>query len=407
MEAPPSKSLTNRALILAALANGQSTLLDPLVADDTERMAEGLAQLGVEIRRSPDRWTIDGCGGVIPAREGALYAGDAGTTMRFLTGLVAAGHGTFLVDGSERMRQRPIGGLAEALQGMGVEVEFPGTPGYPPIRIRSTGLRGGRISLSGRVSSQFLSSILMVGPVAAEGLDLEVTGQLVSAPYVDMTIDLMEKFGVGVDREGYARFRIPPGQRYSARELKIEGDYSSASYFFAAAAITGGRVRITNLPETTCQGDRGFLEILQRMGCRVERDADSVTLRGAPLRGVTVDLRAMPDLAQTLAIVSLFAKGTTRLHGLASLRIKETDRLAALASEMGKLGAFVQVGRDHLEIEPRVPLAGAEIDTFNDHRMAMSFAVAGLRIPGIVILDPDCAAKSYPRFWTDLEAICR
>jgi 3-phosphoshikimate 1-carboxyvinyltransferase len=404
--APPSKSVTNRALIVAALAQGESRIGNPLVADDTELMAAALEKLGIGVRKGASAWAVDGCGGAIPARDATLDAGHAGTTMRFLTALAATGNGTYVVDGSERMRQRPIGPLAGALSDMGAGIEFPGGEGFPPVQVRAAGLRGGKIELAGEISSQFLSAVLMVAPCCREGLDVEVAGRLVSRPYVDLTTGVMAGFGVPVEVEDHRRFRVAPGARYAGRDFTVEGDYSSASYFFAAAAVTGGTIRVRGVTADSRQGDRRLPEILERMGCRLEWEADAVRLTGGQLRGVRADLRDMPDMAQTLGVVALFAEGRTVLTGLDNLRIKETDRLGALAAELARLGGRVREGRTDLEIEPR-PLCGAEIETYGDHRMAMSFAIAGLRLPGVVIRDPGCVAKSYPAFWDDLDRLYR
>ncbi len=404
--APPSKSVTNRALVIAALAAGESRIRDPLEAGDPDLLARALERLGIAVRRVPGTWTVNGCGGSIPSRRAELDAGDAGTTMRFLTALVAAGNGSFRVDGSERMRRRPIGPLVEALRKLGTRVTFMMDDGFPPVQVEASGIGGGSISMAGEISSQFLSAILMVAPLAERDVEVKIRGRLISSPYVDLTIGVMADFGVRVDRNGDESFRVPAGQAYRAREFRIEGDFSSASYFFAAAAVTGGRVRVGNLRKDSRQGDRRFLDILGRMGCRVDHfpGEEAIAVTGAPLRAVEADLRPIPDMAQTLGVVALFARGKTVLRGLANLHLKETDRLAAMASELGKLGALVRVGRDHLEIEPRA-LSGAEIQTFNDHRMAMSFAVAGLRIPGVTIEDPGCVSKSYPNFWNDFSRL--
>jgi 3-phosphoshikimate 1-carboxyvinyltransferase len=402
--APPSKSVTNRALIVAALARGESRLRNPLVADDTDLMARALEKLGIRVRREEESWMVAGCGGSFTVRDASLFAGHAGTTMRFLTALVGVGDGTFVVDGSERMRQRPIGPLVEALREMGAGVEFPATEGYPPVRVRASGLRGGRITLSGEISSQFLSAVLMVAPFCRDGLEVEVAGRLVSVPYVDLTTEVMKAFGAPVEVEEHRRFRVSPGAVYSGRDFTVEGDYSSASYFFAAAAVTGGSIRVRGLNPDSKQGDRRLPELLERMGCRLEWEPAAVRLTGGRLRGIDADLRDMPDMAQTLGVVALFAEGKTVLTGLGNLRVKETDRLAALAAELAKLGAFVREGRDSLEVEPRTP-HGAEIETYRDHRMAMSFAVAGLGLPGVVIRDPACVGKSYPAFWDDFDRL--
>ena len=400
---PGSKSLTNRAMVCAALAGGESLLTGALDSADTCVMAEALGKLGVFIDHDPERRTIRvrGCSGRIAAGSADLFVADSGTSMRFLTPLVALGRGTFRIDGTPRMRQRPIEDLLQTLGQLGVNARSELGSGCPPVIVRAAGLPGGKAPVAGSISSQFLSGLLMAAPYAIEPVELVVAGDLVSAPYVQMTLAVMAAFGVAVEHEGLRRFLVPAGQRYRGRQYAIEPDASAASYFFAAAAVTGGQVTVEGLSKSSLQGDVAFCECLAQMGCEVRYGPDSITVRGGPLRGVTVDMNAISDTVQTLAVVALFANGPTIITGVAHVRHKETDRLRAVATELRKLGAEVEERDAGLRIVPR-QCRGAEIETYDDHRMAMSMAVAGLRIPGVVIRDPACTAKTYPEFFGDL-----
>jgi 3-phosphoshikimate 1-carboxyvinyltransferase len=317
--------------------------------------------------------------------------------MRFLTALAALGEGEYLLTGTERLCQRPLGELLEALRQAGVQAVSERGDGCPPVRVTG-GLTGGRTQLSGSISSQYLSALLFIGPLAPKGLKIDITGELVSRPYVDLTLEVLGNFGISYYREGYRYFELPGGQSYLPREYEIEADASSASYFWAAAAVTGGRVTITNLSLESSQGDAAFPEVLGRMGCAVESTPAGLTVQGGPLQGVTVDMATMPDLVPTLAVLAAFAAGDTVITGVAHLRHKESDRLAAVAAELGKLGIEARETADGLVIRGGAP-KGAVIHTYNDHRIAMSFAVAGLKIPGVTIEDPECVAKSFPDFW--------
>jgi 3-phosphoshikimate 1-carboxyvinyltransferase len=412
--APPSKSLTQRALVAAALAGGTSRLQNPLLADDPAHLIAALVAVGIPARvRSVGPETVvevEGCGGSIPAAaSAALTVGNAGTTMRFLTAMLATGRGSYLIDGDARMRQRPIDDLLDALNGLGATAVSVNGDGCPPVRVGGTGLPGGRGRLRGTKSSQYLSALLLAAPAAAAEIAIEIEGELVSRPYVDLTIGVMRAFGVEVRCEppGAAarRFLVPAGQRYRGRDFRIEGDYSSASYFLAAAAVAGGRVRVDGVVADSLQGDARFVDLLARMGCGITRGPSWVAIEsGGDLRGIDADLGAMPDVAQTLAVTALFATGETRIRGVPHLRLKETDRIAALVSEIRRLGGEAHAAADGLAVVPR-PLHGAAIETYGDHRMAMAFALAGLRIPGVVIRDPGCVSKSYPAFWEELDRL--
>jgi len=404
---PGSKSITNRALICAALAEGESTLSGALDSEDTRVMIEALRQLGLSIEHDRPSRTIRvvGCGGRIPASEAELYVANSGTTVRFLTAMVTLGQGTFRLAGTPRMCQRPIRDLIDALNQLGADVRAESKTGCPPVVAQSSGLRGGRATIAGNISSQFLSGLLMAAPCARQDIELVVEGDLVSKPYVRMTLAVMSAFGVPVDDHGLTRFVIPAGGAYRARPYEIEPDASAASYFFAAAAITGGTVTVEGLSRHSLQGDVAFCDCLQEMGCEVDYGPDSITVRGRPLHGIEVDMNAISDTVQTLGAVALFAKGPTTIKNVAHIRHKETDRIAALATELRKLGADVEERTDGLRITPG-ELHGAQIDTYDDHRMAMSLALAGLTVPGVVICDPGCTAKTYPQFFDDLAGLC-
>ena len=326
-----------------------------------------------------------------------IHLGNSGTSMRFFTALTALGQGAYVLTGSDRLCQRPLNDLLQALEQLGVQVASERGDGCPPVTVQG-GLRGGRARLSGAVSSQYVSALLFIGPLAPEGVAIEITDELVSRPYVDLTLGVLEDFGISYYREGYRFFQVPGGQIYQPSDYAIEADASSASYFWAAAALTGGRVTITNLSQDSCQGDAAFPGVLERMGCRVESGEAGLTVQGGPLTGITVDMSTMPDLVPTLAVVAAFAQGETVITGVAHLRHKESDRLLAVATELQKLGIAARETADGLIIQGGTP-HGAAIDTYQDHRLAMSFAVAGLKVPGVVIHDPGCVAKSFPDFW--------
>jgi 3-phosphoshikimate 1-carboxyvinyltransferase len=404
---PGSKSLTNRALVCAALADGTSTLDGALDSEDTRVMATALAELGVDVR--PDwamaRLHVVGCAGRLPAARGDLYVANSGTTVRFLTALAALGHGRYRLDGTPRMRERPIRDLLAALEQLGVRATSEAGTGCPPVVIDAGGLAGGAASLRGDVSSQFLSGLLMVAPYARDALRLSIEGPLVSQPYVTMTLAVMRAFGVEVDAaEDLREFQIAP-QHYEGRDYAIEPDASAASYFWAAAAICGGSVTVSGLGRDSLQGDVAFCDCLAQMGCKVSSAEGGLRVTGgSDLRGVEVNMNAISDTVQTLGAVALYAEGPTTVHGVGHIRHKETDRIGALATELRKLGAKVEEFDDGLRITPGAHRPAA-IDTYHDHRMAMSLALVGLRRPGVVINDPGCTGKTYPGFFADLAAL--
>ncbi len=405
---PGSKSLTQRALIAAALGNGTSKLIGPLASEDTSYTSKALEQMGIIVEREEDSWTVHGSGGILATPEKEIFLGNNGTATRFLTSVAALGNGPFKIDGEERMRERPIAPLMEALQGWGVDIHSIKNTGCPPLAINSKGLTGGATILPEGKSSQYLSSLLLVAPYAAAPATLEVKGEVLSKPYVAMTLSVMYDFGIAVEcNEEYTSFTIPQGT-YRAMEYQIEGDASNASYFWAAAAITAGRVTVANVPVPSLQGDAGLVPLLARMGCDVSRDGNGITLTGSErLEGITVDMGDMPDVVPTLAVVAAFAHGKTTINNIEHLRIKECDRLTATLAELSKMGAKVEEGQDYMVIhgDGGECLHGAEIETYNDHRMAMSFAVAGLRVAGVKIHGEGCVAKSFPDFWERFAAM--
>jgi 3-phosphoshikimate 1-carboxyvinyltransferase len=351
-----------------------------------------------------NRVRILGGGGKFKATDERIDVGNSGTSMRFLTALAALRKGITLLDGKGRMRKRPIVELLNGLEELGVRAYSQNGNDSPPVIVESRGLTGGTVRMKGEESSQFLSGLLMVAPYAQRDVAIEVTGSLASKPYVDITSNVMSAFGVKIRNQGYHSFFIEAGQRYLPQEYRIEGDASNASYFFSAAAVCKGRVKVENLNPATLQGDIGFLDILERMGCGVTRGSDSIEVLGGELHGIEVDMNEMPDLVPTLAVTAAFARGKTVIQNVGHLRFKESDRLHALALELSKMGIRVNEGEDGLEIEGGKP-HGAEIETYDDHRMAMSFAIAGLAVPGIKIKEERCVDKSFPEFWETLQKL--
>ena len=400
---PGSKSITQRALIAAALAAGSSTINGPLASEDTEYTAAALQAMGVTIETPREAWRVFGGGGAIATPTREIYLGNNGTATRFLTSVAALGRGIFLINGDKRMAERPIAPLLSALAGWGAQIRSLNDNGCPPLEIRAAGLAGGATVLPEGKSSQYLSSLLLVAPYAARLAELRVEGEVLSKPYVTMTLAVMNSFGIEVTANAQLNhFRIPQGC-YRAREYAVEGDASSASYFWAAAAVSGGTVTVENVPSPSLQGDAVLVDILEKMGCKVERSTKGITVSAeADLRGVEVDMGDCPDVVPTLAVVAAMAQGRTLIRNIAHLRIKECDRLEVMARELAKLGVKTEEGPDFLVIEGRGRnhnYHGAEIATHNDHRIAMSFAVAGLAIPGIKIENPGCVKKSFPDFW--------
>jgi 3-phosphoshikimate 1-carboxyvinyltransferase len=417
---PGSKSITNRALVLASLAalSEPCELSGVLKSEDTEVMIESLVKLGFTIKpdwaAKPPKILVGPCeceNGDCPPRSADLYVSNSGTSMRFLTALVTLGKGTYRIDGNARMRERPIKDLLEALHQVGVHAQSEFGNGCPPVIIQSSGgWQGERLCVRGNTSSQYLSALLMVAPLAVSDTGtfiIELQGPLVSEPYAAMTLHMMAHWGLFVDRVG-TRFETQHAAAHGTFHEKdsyhVEADASAASYFFAAAAVTGGKIAVDELTTDSIQGDIRFLGVLEQMGCWVSRGSKYTLVEGRDLRGVDVDMNAISDTVMTLGAVACFAEGPTTIRNVAHIRHKETDRLTALATELRRVGAKVDEFADGLKITPR-PLHGAEIETYNDHRMAMSMALIGLRVPGIVIKNPGCVAKTYPRFFVDLEKL--
>jgi 3-phosphoshikimate 1-carboxyvinyltransferase len=416
---PGSKSISNRTLLLAALATGDTTVQGLLDADDVDRMLDALAALGiaVERHRTTRDFVVHGTGGVVPVRAAQLFLGNAGTAFRPLTAVLALAGGDYALSGVPRMHERPIGDLVDALRALGADIRCTGNEGYPPLAIGPGRVGHGevpaRAAVRGNVSSQFLSALLMALPLVTartgQPATVEVVGDLISKPYVAITTNLMARFGVRVEQDGWRAFRVPAGARYrSPGAIRVEGDASAASYFLAAGAIGGGPVRVAGVGRGSIQGDVAFADVLAGMGAAVRYGEDWIeAAAGAPLDGATIDCVAIPDAAMTLAVVALFARGPTTLTGIASWRVKETDRIAAMATELGKLGATVEAGSDHLRVFPPERLRAATIDTYDDHRIAMCFSLATLGGVAVRINDPDCVRKTFPDYFAAFAGIAR
>jgi 3-phosphoshikimate 1-carboxyvinyltransferase len=400
--APPSKSYTHRALIAAALAPGESHVADPLVSDDTGVTRNALESMGIPMREWEDGLLVSGRGGSLSCPDDLVIdTGESGTSMRLLCSVALLCRRPVTLTGSRRMKERPVGPLAAAIRALGGEVGFLGREGYPPVRV-SGSLDGGEITIDAGISSQFVSSILLVAPLARKDVTVTIGGNVASQSYIDVTISVMEAFSAMVEREGYRRFHVPAGHGYRPSRYRVEGDYSSASYFFALAPLCGGRVVVKNLNPRSCQGDRAFLDCLERMGCNVKSGEDWVEVSSdGDIDGITVDMTSFPDTVQTLCMVASKARGPTRILGVGHLRYKESDRPAETARLLSTLGAGVRVENDSITIIPR-PLHGGEIDPGSDHRTAMSFATLGLATGNLKIRNAECVSKSFPGFWEQL-----
>ncbi len=402
VEIPGSKSLTNRALLVAALAQGDSVLENALFSEDSEYFAKCVEQLGIPIILNPHQAQIQvtGRGGEIPAKQADLFVGLAGTAARFISALVALGNGEYRLDGVPRMRERPMGDMLTVLQTGGATVKFEGNSGFMPYTLYSQGFAGGNFSLKANQTSQQLSALLMIAPYAQQDTIFEVEGTFVSQSYIKMTCRLMADFGVEVNQIGDNQFQIKAGQRYQARHYTVEPDASNASYFFAAAAVTGGRVRVKHLTKQSCQGDILWLNVLEQMGCQIQDSDDYTEVTGPKqLQGIDIDMNDISDLVQTLGAIAPFASSPITIRNVEHIRYKETDRIKAVVTELRRLGVKVEEFPDKLKIEPG-PITPAAIETYHDHRMAMAFAVTGLKVPGIVIKDPGCTAKTFPDYFT-------
>ena len=394
---PGSKSISNRVLLLAALSQGETKIRDLLDSDDTRVMLEALGRLGVRI--GPDA-TVRGAGGAFPVKSAELQLGNAGTAFRPLTAVLALCGGEYRLSGVARMHERPIGDLVDALRGLGARIDYPGKEGYPPLAVHPGTIRGGATRVRGDVSSQYLSALLMAAPLAGAETRIEVEGELISRPYVEITLNLMRRFGVEVKRDGWKSFAVPAGRYASPGEIRVEGDASSASYFLAAGAIGGGPVRVEGVGRASIQGDVRFAEVLEKMGAAVTMGEDWIEARSAGrLKALDADLNAIPDAAMTAAVAALFAEGTSTIRNIGSWRVKETDRIAAMAAELRKLGAKVEEGADFIRVSPPAKLQAATIDTYDDHRMAMAFSLAALGGVRVRINDPQCVGKTFPEYF--------
>lgn len=403
---PGSKSYTHRMLIASALSDGICTVENPLLSEDTLLTRDGLHAMGVEIRAEGKSFTVSGSGGKLSAPGKAVFLGNSGTSMRLLAAVAALCNGEVTLTGTERMCRRPIGELLNALEKLSVSGVSANGDGCPPIRISGGDFKGGRTEIDCSLSSQYLSGLLLIGPFAEEGLEIEVTRGPVSRPYIDMTVDVMARLGVEVEREGYQYFRVPGGQVYRAGQYSVEPDISNASYFWAAGAITRGVVTVKGVSRSSRQGDLRLLELFEAMGCSVSDADGGICVTGGPLKAIDADMGDMPDMVPTIGVVAAFAEGTTVIRNVAHLRAKESDRLAAVATELSKMGIEAEAGDAELVIRGGAP-EGAHIDTYNDHRIAMSFAVAGLRVPDVFIRGEGCVGKSFPDFWKVFEGLYR
>jgi 3-phosphoshikimate 1-carboxyvinyltransferase len=407
---PGSKSLSNRALLLAALASGETHLTNLLDSEDIHHMLNALTKLNVSYRLSDCKtqcWVTGNAGVFNVPQSVTLFLGNAGTAMRPLCAALACSHGEFELTGEPRMEERPIGALVDSLRQAGADINYLKSEGYPPLLIKGRTLRGGDITVDGSVSSQFLTALLMSAPLFEQDTSIIISGDLVSKPYIDITLHIMERFGIAVENKNYQQFVIKGQQQYQTPgHFMVEGDASSASYFLAAGAIKGGTVKVTGIGKNSVQGDIRFAEVLQQMGAKINWQNDFVEVTGAPLKAIDLDMNHIPDAAMTIATTALFATGTTSIRNIYNWRVKETDRLAAMSCELRKVGATVEEGEDYITITPPKKLLHAEIDTYNDHRVAMCFSLVALSDTAVVINDPSCTAKTFPDYFQRFATIC-
>jgi 3-phosphoshikimate 1-carboxyvinyltransferase len=401
---PGSKSYTHRSLIAAALCDGPCVIHNPLHSEDTHLTLAALNQMGIRTENQGSRITVFGQGGLLMLPNQPIYLANSGTSMRLLIALAALGKGACTFSGSPRMHERPIQDLLDGLGQIGVEAVSLARNGCPPVAVKGGGFDGGQVELDCSLSSQYLSALLLIAPYSRKALGIRVTQGPVSRPYIDMTVDIIARFGVSVERDGYRRFAVKGNQIYRAGDVTVEPDCSQAGYFWAAAALAGRTIKVLGTNKNSCQGDVRLAEVLGTMGCKVSHKPDGIAVTGGPLSGIEVDMADMPDTVPTLAVVAAFASGTTHIRNVAHLRGKESDRLAAVAAELGKMGITAACTENGLAITGGQP-QGAEIETYNDHRIAMSFAVAGLKVPGVLIRGHECVEKSFPEFWSVLESL--
>jgi 3-phosphoshikimate 1-carboxyvinyltransferase len=401
---PGSKSYTHRMLIAAAFAKGVSALENALISEDTQFTIEALRQMGVQIEVNRTHVRVYGKGGHLEPCDARIYLGNSGTSMRLLTAAAALGKGTYTLTGNARLQKRPIKDLLDALQQIGIQARSVNGNGCPPIEVTGATIRAEQVDIHCQKSSQYLSALLLMAPCTRNGLEIHVIGEAVSRPYVDLTIELMKTFGIRVEREGYRKFRVPGSQLYRAGNYVVEADCSQAAYFWGAAAISGTQIKVMGVRPDSAQGDVCFVDLLQQMGCRVSRKSDGIAVAGGPLRAIEADLVDMPDQVPTLAVVAAFARGTTVIKNVAHLKSKESDRLTATVNELKKMGIDANCSDSLLIVRGGRP-KGTIIDTYNDHRIAMSFAIAGLKVPGFSIRNEDCVVKSFPAFWRVFEEL--
>ncbi|WP_194435884.1 3-phosphoshikimate 1-carboxyvinyltransferase [Vibrio fluminensis] len=406
---PGSKSVSNRALLLAALAKGTTRLTNLLDSDDIRHMLNALTKLGVNYTLSADKTVceVEGLGGAFHSPQALeLFLGNAGTAMRPLAAALCLGQGEFVLTGEPRMKERPIGHLVDSLRQAGAQIEYLENENYPPLKIVGSGLNGGTVEIDGSISSQFLTAFLMSAPLAQDDVTIKIIGDLVSKPYIDITLHIMAQFGVEVENRNYQEFAIKAGQQYVAPgDFLVEGDASSASYFLAAAAIKGGAIKVTGIGKNSIQGDIQFADALEKMGAQIEWGDDYVISRVGELKAVDLDFNHIPDAAMTIATTALFAEGTTAIRNVYNWRVKETDRLAAMATELRKVGAEVEEGHDYIIVTPPAQLKHAAIDTYDDHRMAMCFSLVALSDTPVTINDPKCTSKTFPDYFEKLESL--
>jgi 3-phosphoshikimate 1-carboxyvinyltransferase len=398
VQVPGSKSYTHRTLIAAGLAAGQSTVVRPLLSEDSHLTMKALAQMGVDLSEGGETVAITGCGGRLQPSDAPIELGNSGTSMRLLTAVTALGQGDYTLTGSPRMQERPIRELGDALNELGVPVTYHGAPGCPPLTVTGGQIHGRKVHIDCRVSSQYLSGLLLAAPCTPGGMEIEVVGGPVSKPYIDMTVEIMERFGLKLSRDGYRHFEVPGGQTYSPGTYEVAPDASQAGYFWAAAAVGGATVTVQGVHPDAIQGDVRLAQVFGEMGCRVAATPAGIAVTGGDLKAVAVDMGDMPDMVPTLAVVAAFAEGTTVMSNVAHLRAKECDRLAAVETELAKMGIRAHSSANELHVTGGRP-RGAVIETYDDHRIAMCFAIAGLRVAGMRIQNPSCVAKSFPNFW--------
>jgi len=401
---PGSKSYTHRTLIAAALSNGLCVVRNPLRSQDTLLTLAALEKMGAAVADREHGIEIQGLNGLFKPCPDPIYLANSGTSMRLLTGVAALGQGRYRFTGAPRMYHRPIGHLLDALNLLGIDARAIEGNGCPPVEIPGGQAVGGEVAVNCSVSSQFLSSLLLMAPCTQAGMSITISHGLVSSPYIDMTVDILERFGIQVQRDGYIRYEVKGNQSYQAGEYTVEPDASQAGYFWGAAAISGGSVTVNGVSADSSQGDVGLARVFEQMGCRVEQGLDGITVTGGKLRAVTVDMADMPDMVPTLAVVAAFADGTTVIENVSHLKAKESDRLASTCAELKKMGIDATAENDRLRVTGGNP-HGAEIQTYDDHRIAMSFAMAGLVVPAVRILDPHCVEKSFPDFWQVWETL--